>query len=413
MPAPSQGCAKGEVCTETVTQNVECWACEQVSMTKCQSGWEVNATTREAHYVSECSLYDTTDCTLTASNQNFTTTNVTQVHCESNGCSGEELATVLPCGLASCTVGSLAHDAVGAVVEVDVTDAVKNAVANNNPYVSFKISSTSSSTIKFGSSRHAQPQTRPVLNVVPLVSTVKVAIDPNQLCMYSGRCDDKVTVSPSTLYFTAENWFRPQTVTVTALGDSVDQNDAHVFITHTVDSLDPDYIGGGLTTTGELQFTPSVNVTVLPIDNDVAAVQLSSSYLSVTEGGAYDSYTVVLASDPIADVTVSIFNTTQAYTSASELTFTSTDWNVPQTVQVHAFDDLRSENVFAGFHAGGVIEHTVYSVDMHYDSSLQCVNVTSWDNVAHQHCAPPPRFEKFSDSSLLTANFEHGTAKSR
>ena len=114
MPAPSQGCAKGEVCTETVAQNVECWACEQVSMTKCQSGWEVNATTREAHYVSECSLYDTTDCTLTASNQNFTTTNVTQVHCESNGCSGEELATVLPCGLASCTVGSLAHDAVGA-----------------------------------------------------------------------------------------------------------------------------------------------------------------------------------------------------------------------------------------------------------------------------------------------------------
>jgi hypothetical protein len=52
---------------------------------------------------------------------------------------------------------------------------------------------------------------------------------------------------------------------------------------------------------------------------------------------------------------------------------------------------VHSENVFAGSHAGGVIEHTVYSVDMHYDSSLQCVNVTSWDNIARQNCRPPDR----------------------
>ncbi|MGY6216919.1 FG-GAP-like repeat-containing protein [Methylolobus aquaticus] len=83
---------------------------------------------------------------------------------------------------------------------------------------------------------------------------------------------------------------------------------------------------------------------------------------AVTEGGAGDSYTVVLKSAPTAVVTVTLEVTNgQVATNVATLTFTPEDWNVAQTVTVTAVNDTVGE----GRHTG-VIRHTVTSADTGY-----------------------------------------------
>jgi hypothetical protein len=60
------------------------------------------------------------------------------------------------------------------------------------------------------------------------------------------------------------------------------------------------------------------------------------------KNGATDSFTVKLSMQPSALVTIpiSISNTSQALVSPSSLTFTSNNWNSPQTVTMTGLDDL-------------------------------------------------------------------------
>jgi large repetitive protein len=167
--------------------------------------------------------------------------------------------------------------------------------------------------------------------------------------------NDPLQISPTTLVFTAANWNTPQTVTVgppaTGSGDQVD------FLLQTAASADPNYNG--------IVIPP---VTVEVIDNTPAptgALVFSKDQLDVTAGGAGDSYTVALASQPAANVTVTIAQVSpEVYVAAAAaasapagstvaypvpvcwgpllnvapatLTFTPADWNTPQTVTVTA-----------------------------------------------------------------------------
>jgi hypothetical protein len=83
---------------------------------------------------------------------------------------------------------------------------------------------------------------------------------------------------------------------------------------------------------------------------------------SVVEGGASDSYTVVLNSQPTADVTIAIGNTAQTTTSPTTITFTPANWNIAQNVTVAAINDAVTE----GAHTGN-ITHTVTSSDANYN----------------------------------------------
>jgi hypothetical protein len=63
--------------------------------------------------------------------------------------------------------------------------------------------------------------------------------------------------------------------------------------------------------------------------------------LTTTEEGSTASFTVQLATQPTANVTVPISSsdTTEGVVSPSSLTFTSANWNVPQNVTVTGVDD--------------------------------------------------------------------------
>ena len=88
-------------------------------------------------------------------------------------------------------------------------------------------------------------------------------------------------------------------------------------------------------------------VTVTITDDDTAGVTVSKTALTVTEQDTTgDSYTVVLDSQPTADVTISIGGQTGTGVTAapSPMTFTPMNWGTAQTVTVTADDDTGTTN---------------------------------------------------------------------
>ena len=79
----------------------------------------------------------------------------------------------------------------------------------------------------------------------------------------------------------------------------------------------------------------------------------SGGSTDVTEGGATDTYTVVLGEVPSGTVTITVGLSSQVSVSSSTLTFSTIDWATPQQVTVTAIDDAIGE----GSHSA-VITHS-------------------------------------------------------
>jgi hypothetical protein len=122
-----------------------------------------------------------------------------------------------------------------------------------------------------------------------------------------------------------------------------------------------------------------VTMTVLapsPPPGGVTLVQSGGS-TAVTEGGAADSYTLVLDTPPAADVTISFEVGTQIEPIAA-LIFTPGNWNIPQTANVRAIDD----SVVEGIHSATIVHHAS-SADTRYNGAalpIANVSVTIADN---------------------------------
>jgi hypothetical protein len=111
------------------------------------------------------------------------------------------------------------------------------------------------------------------------------------------------------------------------------------------------------------------------ITNDDAApasdpgVTLSKANLAVTEGGASDTFTVVLDAPPGADVTVQVSTGNELMAlgpnGSSNLVFTAGNWNVPQTITVRSEDD----GLVEGAHSDYVYFYTM-SADANYDGLM-------------------------------------------
>ena len=124
-------------------------------------------------------------------------------------------------------------------------------------------------------------------------------------------------------------------------------------------------------------------------------VTVSPAAVNVTEGGATASYTLVLTSAPSSNVTIGITSPTagsQLTVNGSTRTFTTANWNVPQTVTVTAVNDTVAE----GTHTG-TIAHSGTSPDPNYNGiSVSNVVATITDNDS----GPSP-----GDTAVLTKQF--------
>lgn len=177
------------------------------------------------------------------------------------------------------------------------------------------------------------------------------------------------SVSPASVTLTAGDWNAPHVVTVTGVDDAV-ADGARVFqiITAPATSADMNYNGQD----------PS-DVEATNSDNDIIGITVSPGSIVAAEGGAAGTFTVVLTSEPTADVVVplGILDSAQGMVSPASLAFTVGDWNVPQTVSVTAVDDLVAD----GTAVNTVLVGAAASMDVGYNGfDASDVMVTHPDN---------------------------------
>ena len=180
--------------------------------------------------------------------------------------------------------------------------------------------------------------------------------------------DTDLTASPTALTFTPATWSTPQTITVAAAQDD-DGVDGSAVITHTATSSDTGY-----------DAIVIAEVTATEVDDDPIGVEVSAASVSVSEGGTA-SYTVALATQPTADVTLAVGNRgadtddPDLTAGPTTLTFTPATWNTPQMVTVTAAHDDDSLN------GSAVITHAAVSDDAGYDAiAIAEVTATETDD---------------------------------
>ena len=158
--------------------------------------------------------------------------------------------------------------------------------------------------------------------------TVKLKTQPTVTVTVTVSSDDlgaaPATASGSNLIFTASNWDTEQTVTVAGVDDDDSANET-VTVTNT--AFGGEYAG----------VTASVRVTV--DDDDKPGINFTPASLTVGEGGV-GTYGVKLNTLPTGNVTVAISSSNPDVTvTPNNLTFTSSNWETEQTVDVTATED--------------------------------------------------------------------------
>ena len=182
----------------------------------------------------------------------------------------------------------------------------------------------------------------------PDVATSSLTVGEGMTGMYSVRLESQptgtvtvmvrgasgdVTVSPSRLIFTTGTWDEEQMVEVKAGQDDDAEPDPAVTLTHAAS-------GGGYSgvTSG------TVTVTVTEDDTDRKGVRISPRALTVIEGAAAASYSVVLTTEPTGTVTITLGGLAAAKAQSLEvnptsLTFNQRNWKNSQVVTVRATED--------------------------------------------------------------------------
>ena len=179
-----------------------------------------------------------------------------------------------------------------------------------------------------------------VLNTTP-GATVTVTgapiYDPHRVNLGAGMGQ------PITKTFTSGNWNTPQTVTVTAIDNAIPQGPKDIMIRHTAVSATAAY--------NDVMAYADVKVHMLDNDMPTLTVAESGGNTTVSEGGLADSFTVALSQNPEATTSVTVDPNGNGLgnqlrlnggipNTLITLTFTTSNWSTPQTVNVATVDDI-------------------------------------------------------------------------
>lgn len=196
-----------------------------------------------------------------------------------------------------------------------------------------------------------------VLNTLPSRAAPQVKVHPPPATTTANNF-----LPLATLTFTPANWSTAQTVTVAAVDDMEIEGTHTTTIAHRAISSDTKY--------NNLQL-PTVNVTLNDNESGGGAgviLQESGGDTLVVEGGTNDTYTLRLATQPTSNVTIhsqavitGANDLTQVTVSPVSVTFTTSNWNSPQTLTVTAVNDTSNE----GPHVG-IIGHHITTADPVY-----------------------------------------------
>lgn len=139
------------------------------------------------------------------------------------------------------------------------------------------------------------------------------------------------TVSPAKLIFTAVNWASPQVVTVTGVDDKIQDGTQPYTIN----------IAPAMSSDGNYKNMDPPDVSVNNKDDDQAGITVSKISGDTSESGGTATFTIVLVTQPAADVSIDVSssNTAEGTVSDSSVTFTNVNWASPKTVTVTGVED--------------------------------------------------------------------------
>gem|GEM_PF-5919863 len=152
--------------------------------------------------------------------------------------------------------------------------------------------------------------------------------------------------------------------------------------TFSIDAVDNSIADGSatITLTATAGGLPSATATLTVTDNDTPGITVTpTSGLVTTEAGGTATFKVVLNSQPVANVTLGLTssNTAEGTVAPNTLTFTSANWNVPQTVTVTGVDDAIAD----GNQPYTIITAPAVSTDSNYNKlDAADVSVVNQDN---------------------------------
>ena len=207
------------------------------------------------------------------------------------------------------------------------------------------------------------------------------------------------TALPATLLIRAGQQEGTATVVLDPTDDDIDEPDETLEVSGQARSVSTRQGGSQQSATQPPLAVSGVQVTIT--DDDTAGVTVTPTTFTVLEGSS-SNYTVVLDTQPTADVTVSVSlpNGSDLSVSTTSLTFTASNWNVAQTVTVTAAedDDLADDGTVT-------IGHPVTSTDSLYaavtpDSVTVTVNDDD-DTVSVNFGSATYTVEESDDSSTI------------
>ena len=142
----------------------------------------------------------------------------------------------------------------------------------------------------------------------------------------------EISYNPTTLTFTPDNWDTSQTVDLSAPEDNIKDGNQTTLLTLT--STSADTASNGLSTSTE----------VVTVDSATEpGVTITDAPFSLMEGGTSEALSFVLDTRPAAGTVVTITlsdnDSSEISYDPATLTFTSSNWNTPQTVEVSAVED--------------------------------------------------------------------------
>ena len=193
-------------------------------------------------------------------------------------------------------------------VEITSNDAAGVELSKSNVRLS-----ESSSAENFNVRLSAQPE-----------SNVEIAIFPEDI--------SEISLSRHGLFFSPANWDVAQEIQIIPVDERlVDGPQTTNAVVRVIDHLSD----------GHFSEVPDEMVTVVVDDNDSAgfAVIESDGSTVVSESGTTDSFDLVLTAQPESPVILNVTDSEEVGITADTLTFSTDDWNVPQTVIVTGLDD--------------------------------------------------------------------------
>ncbi len=178
-------------------------------------------------------------------------------------------------------------------------------------------------------------------------------------------------VSPNEIVFTPKNWNQARTIIVTGQDDNDEDGDKAYSIS----------IGKTISTDAEYN-NLSTSVAVINLDNDTAGLRFITGTeeedFETSEEGQTATFKIVLNMQPLADVIISLesSNKDEGLVSPADYTFTTENWNTPQTVTVNGVNDQASDGDVSYF----VFISDIKSTDSDYnnlneDDEVALVNI--------------------------------------